>query len=93
MEKVCYLIKKKKKLFKFESHMYKKLIDVVGTMSQIYILGFKPYLVIWICPRRSKQSNRLQNGGSHTGKVEEYSPRRLSFLDRGNVGPASTWAT
>ena len=74
-------------------------------MAQIYILGLKPYLVIWIHPRRSKRSNRPQNGGLHTGKVEEYSPRRLSFSDRGNVdqvltssdrgnvGPASTWAT
>ena len=65
----------------------------MGTMAQIYILGFNPYLIIWIRPRRSKLSNRLQNGGSHTGKVEECSPRRLSFSDRGNVGLASTWAT
>ena len=62
-------------------------------MGQIDILGLKPYLIIWIRPRRSKRSNGFQNGGSHTGKVEECSPRRLSFLDRGNVGPASTWAT
>ena len=62
-------------------------------MTQIYILGLKPYLVIWISPRRSKRSNRPQNGGSHTGKVEEYNSRRLSFSDKGNVGQASTWAT
>ena len=65
----------------------------MGTMVQIYILGLKPYLIIWIRPRRSKRSNRPQNGGSHTGKIEECSLRRLSFLDRGNVGPTSTWAT
>ena len=63
------------------------------TMAQIDILGLKPYLMIWICPRRSKRSNRPQNGGLHTGKVEECNPRKLSFSDRGNVGPASTWAT
>ena len=73
--------------------MYKKLIDVVGTMAQIYILGLKPYLIMWIRPRRSKRLDRLRKGGSYTKKVEEYSPRRLSFSDKGNVGPASTWAT
>ena len=65
----------------------------MGTRAQIYILGLKPYLVIYIRPRRSKRSNRPQNGGSHTGKVEEYNPRRLSFSDRGNVDLASTWET
>ena len=62
----------------------------MGTMAQIDILGLKPYLIIWICPRRSKRSNRPQNGRSHTRKVEECSPRRLSFSNRGNVGAAST---
>ena len=63
------------------------------TKAQIYILGLKPYLIMWIRPRRSKQVNRPQNGGSHTEKVEECSPRRLSFSDRVNVGQASIWAT
>ena len=59
------------------------------TKAQIYILGLKPYLIMWIRPRRSKRVNKPQNGGSHTEKVEEYSPRRLSFSDRVNVGQAS----
>ena len=64
-----------------------------GAMAQISVLGLKPYLVIWIHSMRSKRSNRPQNEGLHTRKVEEYSPRRLSLSDMGNVGPASTWAT
>ena len=62
-------------------------------MTQISVLGLKPYLVIWIRSMRNKRSNRPQNEGLHTRKVEEYSPRRLSLSDMGNVGPASTWAT
>ena len=62
-------------------------------MAQISVLGLKPYLVIWMRPRRSKRSNRPQNEGLHMRKVEEYIPRRLSLSDMGNVGPASTWAT
>ena len=65
----------------------------MGAMAQISVLGLKPYLVIWIRPRKSKRSNWPQNEGLHTRKVEEYSPRRLSFSDMGNVGPASTWTT
>ena len=36
--------------------------------AQICILGLKPYLIMWIRPRRSKRLNRPQNGGSHTEK-------------------------
>ena len=64
-----------------------------GDEGPIYILGLKPYLLILIRPRRSTRLDRPQNGGSHTEKVEEYISRRLSFLDKGNVGQASTWAT
>ena len=62
-------------------------------MAQIFVLGLKPYLVIWIRSRRSKRSNRPQNEGLHMRRVEEYCLRRLSLSDIGNVGPASTWAT
>ena len=31
---------------------------------------------------------RLQNRGSRKEKVEEYNPRRLSFLDRMNIDQA-----
>ena len=62
----------------------------VGAMAQISVLGLKSYLVIWVHPRRNKQSNRPQNEGLHMRKVEEYNPRRLSFSDMGNVDPAST---
>ena len=37
---------------------------IVGTRTQIYILGLGPYLMMWICPRRSKWLERLHNGGS-----------------------------
>ena len=65
----------------------------MGAMAQISVLGLKPYLVIWIRSRRSKRSNRPQNEGLHTRKVEEYSPRRLSFSDRVNVDQVSTLVT
>ena len=65
----------------------------VGARAQICILSLKPYLIMWIHPRRSKRLDRPRNGGSHTEKMEEYSPRRLSFLNGVNVGQASTWAT
>ena len=65
----------------------------VGTRSQICILGFWPYLMIWMHLRRSKWLKRPQNGGLRTERVEEYCPRRLSFLDRVNIDQASTWAT
>ena len=65
----------------------------VGTKAQICILDLKPYLIMWIYPRRSKRLDRSLNGGSHTEKMEEYSPRRLSFLNGVNAGQASTWAT
>ena len=41
---------------------------IVGTSAQICILGFKPYLIMWIRPRRSKQLDRPQNGESHIEK-------------------------
>ena len=63
------------------------------TRAQICILGLEPYLIMCIRPRRSKRLDRPQNGRSRTERVEEYSPRRLSFSDRMNVGQASTWAT
>ena len=69
------------------------VIEFVGAMAQIFVLGLKPYLVILMHPRRIKRSNRPQNEGLHTRKVEEYSPMRLALSDMGNVGPTSTWAT
>ena len=65
----------------------------VRTRAQICTLGLGPYLMIWICPKRSKWLKKLQDGGSRTERVEEYSPRRLSFSDRINIDQASTWAT
>ena len=62
----------------------------MGMRAQICILGLKRYLIMWICSRRSKRLDRPQNGGSRMEKVEEYSPRRLSFSDGVNVGQAST---
>ena len=44
--------------------------------------------MMWIRLRRSKRLERPQNGGSRKEKVEEYSPRRLSFLDRMNMDQA-----
>ena len=65
-------------------------ITCVGTRAQICILGLEPYLIMWI---RSRRSKRLDRRESCMERVEEYSPRRLSFLDRTNVGQASIWAT
>ena len=62
----------------------------VGTRAQIYILGLGPYLMMWIHSRWSKWLKMPHNGGSCKEKVEEYSPRRLSFSDRMNVSQAST---
>ena len=70
-----------------------EIIIIVGARTQICILGLRPYLMMWIHPRRSKRLDRLQNRGSRTERVEEYSSRRLSFSNRMNVGQASTWAT
>ena len=42
----------------------------VGAMAQISVLGLKSYLVIWVRPRRNKQSNRPKNEGLHMRKVE-----------------------
>ena len=44
--------------------------------------------MVWIRPRRNKWLERPQNGGSRKEKVEEYNPRRLSFLDRMNIDQA-----
>ena len=65
----------------------------MGTRAQICILGLGPYSVMWICSRRDKRLERPQNGESRTERVEECSPRRLSFSDRMNIGQASTWVT
>ena len=43
---------------------------IVGTQAQIGILGLKPYLMIWICPRRSKWLEIPQNGESYKRRVE-----------------------
>ena len=65
----------------------------MGMRAQICILGLNSYLIMWIHPRRSKRLDRPQNGGSRTKRVEEYSPRRLSFSDRVNVDQVSTLVT
>ena len=65
----------------------------MGTRAQICILDLGPYLMMWIRPRKSKLLEMPQNGGSRKKRVEGYSPRRLSFLDRMNIGQASTWPT
>ena len=43
-------------------------ITFVGTRAQIWVLGLKPYLIMWIHLRRSKRLDEPQNGGSHTEK-------------------------
>ena len=65
----------------------------MGTRAQICILGLGSYLMMWIRLRKSKRLEWPQNGGSHTERVEEYSPMTLSFSDRMNIGQANTWAT
>ena len=58
-------------------------IDCVGTRAQICILGLKPYLIMWIRPRRSKRLDRPQNGGSHTEKGGRVSSEEVILLGWG----------
>ena len=55
----------------------------MGTRAQISILGLKPYLIVWICPRRSKRLNRPQNGGSHTEKGKRVQSEEVILLGQG----------
>ena len=48
-------------------------IATMGTRAQIYILGLRSYLIMWIRSRRSKRVDGPWNGGSHIeegGKVQ-----------------------
>ena len=53
---------------------------IVGTKAQICIMGLKPYLIIWICPRISKRLDRPQNGGSHIEKGGRVSSEEVILL-------------
>ena len=55
----------------------------MGTRAQICILGLKPYLIMWIRPRRSKRLDRPQNGGSHTEKGGRVSSEEVILLGWG----------
>ena len=44
------------------------LLRTVGTGARTCTLGFRPHLIMWIRPRRSKRVDRPWNGGSHTEK-------------------------
>ena len=55
----------------------------MGTRAQIYILGLKPYLIMWIRQRRSKQLDRPQNGGSHTEKSGRVQSEEVILLGWG----------
>ena len=43
---------------------------IVGTKTQVGILGLRSYLVMWIHPMRSKWLERPQNRGSGKGRLE-----------------------
>ena len=68
--------KKKKKKLNFWG-------AIVGMKAQICILGLKPYLIMWICSRRSKRLDRPQNGGSHTEKGRRVSSEEVILLGWG----------
>ena len=59
------------------------IIIIVGMRAQICILGLKPYLIMWICLRRSKQLDRPQNGGSHTKKGGRVQSKEVILLGQG----------
>ena len=59
------------------------LVDIVGMRAQICILGLKPYLIMWIHPRRSKQLDRSQNGGSRTEKGGRVQSEEVILLGQG----------
>ena len=46
------------------------LMVSVGTRAQIYILGLGPYLIMWMCSRRSKWLEKPQNGEPRKERVE-----------------------
>ena len=58
-------------------------IFIVGTRAQICILDLKPYLIMWIYPRRSKRLDRSQNGGSHTEKGGRAQSEEVILLGYG----------
>ena len=55
----------------------------MGTRAQISILSLKPYLIVWICPRRSKRLDRPQNRGSHTKKGGKAQYEEVTLLGQG----------
>ena len=55
----------------------------MGTRAQICIVGLKPYLIIWIRSRRSKQLDRPRNGGSHTEKGGKVQSEEVILLGWG----------
>ena len=58
-------------------------MNIVGTRAQICILGLKPYLIMWIRPKRSKRLDRLQNGGSHIEKGGRAQSEEVILLRQG----------
>ena len=58
---------------------------IVGEKAQICVLGPKPYLLMWIRPRRNKWLGEAQSVESHKEKMKGYSPRSLYSLDTKNI--------
>ena len=82
----------KSKFYFFSSGKRKKLKfwgAIVGTKAQICTLGLKPYLLMWIYPRRSKWLKKSQDRYSRKERVEGWSPRRLPSSDRTNISQSS----
>ena len=57
------------------------IIIIVGMRAQICILGLKPYLIMWIRPRRSKRVDRAWNGGSHIKKGGRVQSEEVILLE------------
>ena len=54
-----------------------------GDKSLNLYIGLKPYLIMWIRPRRSKRLDRSRNGGLHTKKGERVQSEEVILLGQG----------
>ena len=52
----------------------------MGTRAQIYVLGLRSYLIMWIRPKRSKQVDKPWNGGSHIEKGGRVQSEKVILL-------------
>ena len=56
------------------------LLRTVGMGARTCTLGLRPYLIMWIRPRRNKRVDRPWNGGSHTEKGGRVQSEEVNLL-------------